>query len=577
MRLSLWALSALSVVRADDLDDLAKDEPVASSSVSSGPLPQFTPSSIEAPFLEQFADASWTDRWTPSAASSGAEGEEEMNYVGRWAREEPHIYKGMEGDFGLVLKDDARRHAISAPFTKSIDNKDKTLVLQYEVKMQKGLECGGAYLKLLTESPVGIQAQQFSGDTPYTIMFGPDKCGATNKVHFIFRHYNPISKTHEEKHLTSPPVAKISKLSTLYTLIVKPDQTFEISINNKSVKKGSLLTDFDPAVTPAKEIADPSDKKPEDWVEDAKIDDPDATKPDDWDEDAPFEIQDPEAEKPATWLDDEPELIPDPDASKPEDWDDEEDGTWVAPKVPNPKCASGTGCGQWTAPMIKNPAYKGKWFAPRVDNPLYKGIWEARKIANPYYYEDLSPANFEPISGIGFELWTMQGDILFDNILISHNVEDAAALSKDWQTKFTIEEAEDNANAPKATEEAKKKYPGAATFAKEPLRYMAEEVTYFFDLLKVDPVFALKNKPEVAGGLAAGLITLFTILGTVVAFFSAGSNVPSRTAVKPKEKTGVTAKDKEPEFTAEGEAIVSGTDMDSPAAAAKARTASKKI
>lgn len=573
MRLSLLALSALSLVRADEFDDLAPDESTAAASSSAAApasLPHFTPTSVNAPFVEQFADEDWTDRWTPSTATSGEEGQEEMNYVGRWARERPHVYKGMEGDFGLVLKDDARRHAISAPFPEPIDNTDKTLVLQYEVKMQKGLECGGAYLKLLTDSPVGIQAQQFSGDTPYTIMFGPDKCGATNKVHFIFRHFNPISKKHEEKHLTSPPVAKISKLSTLYTLVVKPDQSFEISINNKSVKKGSLLEDFTPAVTPAKEIDDPEDTKPSDWVEDAKIDDPEAVKPDDWDEDAPYEIIDPEAEKPEGWLDDEPELIPDPDAAKPEDWDDEEDGTWVAPKVPNPKCTDGPGCGEWAAPTIRNPAYKGKWFAPKIDNPLYQGVWAPRKISNADYFEDLSPSKFEPISGIGFELWTMQGDILFDNIVISHDLADAATLAKDWETKFAIEEAEDNANAPKASEEARKKF-GSPKFTSDPIGWITEEVSSFLDLVSDDPVAALQAHPQVAGSIVATLFTLFAILGSLVSFFSGPAEGPAH-PVTLKEKTGITAKDTEPEFTPEGESIASGTDMDSPAAAAKARS-----
>jgi calnexin len=54
----------------------------------------------------------------------------------------------MEGDKGLVMKDVAAHHAISAKFDKKIDNKKKTLVVQYEVKLQNGLSCGGAYLKL---------------------------------------------------------------------------------------------------------------------------------------------------------------------------------------------------------------------------------------------------------------------------------------------------------------------------------------------------------------------------------------------------------------------------------------------
>ena len=37
--------------------------------------------------------------------------------------------------------------------------------------------------------------------TPYTIMFGPDRCGSESKLHFIFRHVNPNNKTIEEKHV----------------------------------------------------------------------------------------------------------------------------------------------------------------------------------------------------------------------------------------------------------------------------------------------------------------------------------------------------------------------------------------
>jgi|EP01047_Picozoa_sp_COSAG01_P036379 hypothetical protein len=47
-----------------------------------------------------------------------------------------------------------------------------------------------------------------------------------------------------------------------------------------------------PSVNPPKQIDDPTDSKPEDWVDEAKIDDPEASKPDDWDEDAPMEIVD---------------------------------------------------------------------------------------------------------------------------------------------------------------------------------------------------------------------------------------------------------------------------------------------
>lgn len=43
------------------------------------------------------------------------------------------------------------------------------------------LACGGAYMKLLQDNKK-LHAEEFSNSSPYVIMFGPDKCGATNKV-----------------------------------------------------------------------------------------------------------------------------------------------------------------------------------------------------------------------------------------------------------------------------------------------------------------------------------------------------------------------------------------------------------
>jgi hypothetical protein len=61
------------------------------------------------------------------------------------------------------------------------------LALQYELKLgPDGWTCGGGYMKLVTEdskfTPEGLV-----DSTPYSIMFGPDKCGATNKVSLMER------------------------------------------------------------------------------------------------------------------------------------------------------------------------------------------------------------------------------------------------------------------------------------------------------------------------------------------------------------------------------------------------------
>ena len=101
------------------------------------------------------------------------------------------MFPGIVGDKGLVLKNPAAHHAISAKFPSKIDNKGKTLVVQYEVKLQKGLECGGAYMKLLRDNKK-LHQEEFANTSPYVIMFGPDKCGATNKVSQIHKHTRTI-------------------------------------------------------------------------------------------------------------------------------------------------------------------------------------------------------------------------------------------------------------------------------------------------------------------------------------------------------------------------------------------------
>jgi len=513
-------------------------------------LPTFTPSAVKAPFVEQFTDG-WDSRWKASHAKKDTKGEEEeWAYVGEWAVEEPYQYNGLVGDKSLVAKNAAAHHAISAKFPKKIDPKGKTLVVQYEVKLQKGLECGGAYMKLLRDTKA-LHQEEFSNASPYVIMFGPDKCGHTNKVHFIFNHKNPKTGKYEEKHLETPPQASIDKVSHLYTLIVHPNNTFIIQKDGENAREGSLLDQFAPPVNPEKEIDDPKDTKPEDWVDDARIPDPDATKPEDWDEDAPFEIVDEEATKPEDWLENEPLTVPDPEAQKPEDWDDEEDGDWIAPSVPNPKCADASGCGPWTKPMIKNPDYKGKWTAPYIDNPAYKGVWAPRKIKNPDYFEDKTPANFEPMGAIGFELWTMQADVSFDNIYIGHSVDDAKKLADEtFFVKFPVEKALEQAEKPKEEEAAKPKSPSDLKFFDDPVTYIKEKLDLFLTIAAKDPIEAIKFVPEVPtaiGGLLVTIVALIGILGS-----GASAPAPVKKAAADAKEKAKEAKDKVAEAVATG-------------------------
>ncbi|XP_065574577.1 calnexin-like isoform X5 [Artemia franciscana] len=340
---------------------------------------------------------------------------------GLWAIE-PASKEPIPGDLGLVMKSKAKHAAISALLEKPFHFTDKPLIVQYDVTLQNGQECGGAYLKLL-QYDKEMRLSQFTDKTPYTIMFGPDKCGNDHKLHFIFQHKNPKNESFEEKHAKKPSTKLDEYFSDkkphLYRLQVYPDNTFDVSVDYKIINKGSLLEDMVPPVNPPSEIDDPEDRMPSDWDEREKIPDPAAVKPEDWDEDAPEQVIDENAVKPSGWLEDEEIMIPDPTAVMPDDWDEEMDGTWEAPLIENPACESAPGCGKWTPPMMPNPEFKGKWRAPLIDNPNYRGKWRPKKIPNPEYYFDPNPFHMSSIGAVGIEVWSMSDNILFDNVIVT--------------------------------------------------------------------------------------------------------------------------------------------------------------
>ncbi|RAL41445.1 hypothetical protein DM860_010239 [Cuscuta australis] len=449
--------------------------------------------SSDVKFYESFDDA-FDGRWTVS---------EKEDYKGTWK----HSKSEGHDDYGLLVSEKARKYAIVKELDEPVDLKDGTVVLQYEARFQEGLECGGAYIKYLRPQDAGWVAKEFDNESPYSIMFGPDKCGATNKVHFILKHKNPKTGEYVEHHLKYPPSVPYDKLTHVYTAILKPDNELSILIDGEEKKKANFLSgeDFEPTIIPPKTIADPDDKKPEDWDEREKIPDPDAKKPEDWDEDAPIEIPDEEAEKPEGWLDDEPEEIDDPDATKPEDWDEEEDGEWESPKIDNPKCVDGPGCGEWKRPMKRNPAYKGKWHAPLIDNPNYKGIWKPKEIPNPDYFE-LDQPNFEPVAAIGIEIWTMQDGILFDNILIASDEKTAESYRKDaWKPKFDAEKLKQKAEEDSDSDGLKgfKKVVFDQLYKIADLPFLGEHKSKVLDLLE-----KAEKQPNITIGVIVSLVVI---------------------------------------------------------------------
>ena len=90
-------------------------------------------------------------QWVKSSAKKDGAEEEIAKYDGQWSVEEP-TNPVVIGDKGLALKSRAKHHAISAKLNKPYDfTIGKPFVVQYEVKFQNGQECGGAYMKLLSQ------------------------------------------------------------------------------------------------------------------------------------------------------------------------------------------------------------------------------------------------------------------------------------------------------------------------------------------------------------------------------------------------------------------------------------------
>uniref|UniRef100_A0A9J2NZP7 Calnexin n=1 Tax=Ascaris lumbricoides TaxID=6252 RepID=A0A9J2NZP7_ASCLU len=441
----VFSLLLAVLILAEDEDDDAKPIYVA---------PKFVrPTVTGSPLLvDWFEDVDALDKkWIRSRGKKDDVEDSIAKYNGEWEIGSP-TKKVIDGDMGLIVKTKARHHAIATKFSRPFTFDGKPLIAQYEVKYEEGQECGGGYIKLLSTG-AEKKLSEFTDKTPYTIMFGPDRCGQNVKVHFIVRFTNPKSGVITEHHAkqSNKPISSYfdDRRSHLYTLIVHPNDKFQVLVDNYEIMSGSLLTDLEPSITPPATIDDPDDKKPADWDEREMIDDPDARKPDDWDEDAPKEIEDKSAVKPADWLEEEPVHIHDPAAKKPDDWDDELDQQWEAPLIPNPKCKDVSGCGPWKRPMIANPNYKGKWKTPRISNPAYKGKWSPRQIENPNYFEAHPYKQMTPISALGIELWTMSANIIIDNIYVGDDVDAAASFaSQTFSLKQTQESAYENVMSP---------------------------------------------------------------------------------------------------------------------------------
>jgi calnexin len=95
----------------------------------------FVASSSDTIFYDSF-DENWDGRWIVSQSS---------DYGGKWKYEKSEGHE----DYGLLVSQPAKKYGIAVDLPEEVNPTDNTVVLQYDLRLQKGLECGGAYLKYL--------------------------------------------------------------------------------------------------------------------------------------------------------------------------------------------------------------------------------------------------------------------------------------------------------------------------------------------------------------------------------------------------------------------------------------------
>lgn len=286
------------------------------------------------------------------------------------------------------------------------------MVVQFSVKHEQGIDCGGGYVKLF---PAALNQEDMHSESQYYIMFGPDICGfGNNRLQVILYHKG---KYHENNKTLK---CRINKDTHLYTLILHPNATYDVKIDNEKVTSGGLEDDWD--FLPPKKIKDPYARKPRKWDERQQIEDPEDKKPEDWEDS---------------------EFIPDPDAKKPDDWNEAMDGVWEGPLIPNVKYK-----GEWKPRIIDNPNYQGEWIHPEIDNPKYR--------------PDPTIGHYHNISVLGLDLWQVKSGSIFDNFLLTNDEEFAAEVGNmTWGLRKDVEkqwrELYEEMEKQKEAEEAKKK------------------------------------------------------------------------------------------------------------------------
>ncbi|XP_036865384.2 calreticulin-3 isoform X1 [Manis javanica] len=303
-------------------------------------------------FQEEFIDGErWRNRWVQSTNNS---------QFGHFRLSSGKFYGHKEKDKGLQTTQNGLFYAISARF-KPFSSKGKTLIIQYTVKHEQLMDCGGGYVKVF---PANVDQKNLNGKSQYYIMFGPDICGFDiKKVHVILHFKNQY---HSNKKSIR---CKVDGFTHLYTLVLRPDLTYEVKIDGQGIESGSIEYDWNLT----------SLKKMETSSAESKF----------WDQAEGDIFQDQEKH------------FLDASANKSSDWNMTELDR------------------EGQASMLQKPPNQGGLKPEGID----KHIWLHRKMKNTNYLTEYDLSEFENIGAIGLELWQVRSGTIFDNFLITDDEE----------------------------------------------------------------------------------------------------------------------------------------------------------
>lgn len=90
---------------------------------------------------------------------------------------------------------------------------------------------------------------------------------------------------------------------------------------------------------------------------------------------------------------------------------------------------------------FKSLCFSSQLFIPISHSYALQGPWSPKKIANPDYFLDEEPlANVGKVGGVAIEVWTMDNNYYFSNILVDQDPSVAEkARDQYWQPKQALE------------------------------------------------------------------------------------------------------------------------------------------